>query len=134
MNIALRSVEELLTARPIVGPSKEVLSDLKDRIFDAAQVLKRQPDRERVWLTSGDRCAWPTIRLSCWEAYGQHRAKLRLPPPSPKQVTDMEQVMSWITWLGRLDKETMKCVWVCCGQNYAPSQAASILGLHRNTV
>src|ERR1051326_183536 len=67
--------------------NRDVLAGLRDRIFSAAEVLRRMPDRERVWLSSGERAAWPTIILGYWEAYGQHRARVRLSPPSASQIT-----------------------------------------------
>lgn len=146
MNLALRSVEELLSNRSperrvIPDVPKEITSALWDRIFEGAQILRRLPDRERVWLTSGDRAAWPPIILNYWEAYNQHRARYRPPAPSSRQLTEMEETFQWLTWVSRPksygglgDKKTMDAVFVCCGENRAPSEAAHILGLHRNTV
>ncbi len=118
----------------MIEPSKEVLAGLRDRIFEAAETLRKLPDKERVWLTSAERSAWPPIAMSYWEAYGQHRARMRPMPASARQISDMELVMSWLTWLGRQDRDTMRCVFACCGMNLAPSQAASEVGFHRNTV
>jgi hypothetical protein len=113
---------------------KALRAELRDRIYEAAQTLRRLPDRESSLLRAGERCAWPTIILSYWEAYGQNAPRMRLPAPSATQISEMEEVLGWITWLGKQDRLTMRCVWVCCAENRAPSQAVAILGLHRKLI
>lgn len=109
---------------------KDDIADLRDRIFEAAQTLRKQPNKDR----RGSSNSWPTIILTYWEAYGQQAVRLRLSPPTAKEIDRCDEVMGWLTWLGGKDRITMKCVWLCCGENYAPSQVVGIMGLHRNTV
>lgn len=113
---------------------KTAMADLSERIYLAFQTLRRLPDRERGYLTADRRGSWPTVILTYWEAYGQSAVRMKLPPPSAAAISDMEEVMGWLAWLGRIDRHVMTCTYVCCGRGLEPSQAANILGLHRNTV
>ena len=114
--------------------SKNELAALQDLIYEAAQTLRVLPDKERMFLRAGERCCWPQTLLTYWEAYGIHGARLRLPAPTVGKITRMEETLSWIAWLGQIDHELMKVVWLCCGEDRSPQGAGAMLGLHRDTV
>ena len=114
--------------------TREALADLREQIYQAVQTLQKLPDREAALLRSGERCAWPAIIVNYWEAYGQQRAKARPSPPTAGEIDAMERVLGWLTWLGRQDREVMRCVFLCCGQGKTATEAGHILRLHRNTV
>jgi hypothetical protein len=111
---------------------KAKIADLEERVYQAFGTLRRLPSygpEER-----GGGSSWPPIVRTYWEAYGIHAARIKLPPPSARAISDMETVLGWMTWLGRFDRLSMKCVFLCCGRGLEPTQAGGILGLHRNTV
>lgn len=79
-------------------------TDVADQIERATKYMRRLPPvkpREHF-------CNWPEILRSFYECYGNELAnsKLnRLPPLSPKQVSELDQVIEWITWLSRLQTQ-----------------------------
>lgn len=115
-------------------PEREtaLMADAEERIYQAFDTLRRVP--AQMCDRSGFSSSWPAIVRSYWEAYGMHKARMKLPPPSARAISDMEIVLGWMTWLGRFDRLSMKCVFICCGRGLEPSQAGNLLGLHRNTV
>ena len=42
---------------------------------------------------------WPDIVYSEWEVMQQDRPPLRLGPPTPSAISEMEQVFEWLLWL-----------------------------------
>ena len=74
-----------------------------ERIVEAAQTLKRLPDRERGMLRNGA-TAWPDFLRKAIEAYGYSGpARARL-VPSPGAIDRMEETLGWlIAWPRRED-------------------------------
>lgn len=73
-------------------------------MVEAADTSRRLPDRERGWLLSCERCAWPeTVRTiveefakavsrgGIWEAMTVHRG-----PPSAAAIDRMDEVLGWL--------------------------------------
>lgn len=77
---------------------------VEDRLFEAADVLKRLPDiRVRGYYT-----LWPKIVPEFSDLVGQQPTALRRPTLSPEAVSKMEQTMTWLTWL---EPQDAKLVW-----------------------
>lgn len=130
MNIALRSVEELLNASTLVDMHLEV----QDRIREAAMVLWRQPrESEQRYLSAGNRCSWPQY-VRDWHAYGAERARMPKIPPQPDAIDRCDEVLGWIAWLATQDELEAKIVWAKFAVRTRTKLISGRLGVHRQTV
>ena len=130
MNLALRTVEELLDANQLVDMHLEV----QDRIREAAMVLWRQPKTaEERYLNAGNRCSWPQY-VRDWHAYGADRARMPKIPPQPREIDRCDEVLGWIAWLATQDEAEAKLLWRRFGQRERTKVLAHRLGVHRQTI
>jgi len=69
---------------------------IEARFDEAMGVLRRLPNDTgpQGYVTS-----WPIMLRDFWEAYGQHKPRLRLPAPSPDAIDRMHETFGWLSWL-----------------------------------
>ena len=77
---------------------------VEERLFEAADVMKRLPDTR----VQGYFSLWPKIVPEFSDLVGREPERLRRPPPSPEAISRMERTMPWLTWL---EPEDAKLVW-----------------------
>lgn len=77
---------------------------VEERLFEAADVMKRLPDTR----VQGYFSLWPKIVPEFSDLIGREPERLRRPPPSPEAISRMERTMPWLTWL---EPEDAKLVW-----------------------
>lgn len=113
-------------------------AEVVDRLEEAAAVLRRLPDKERQFLKAGERCHWPTVLMTFWEAwaaYGKQAVKMKLPPPSAAAIDRASEVLDWMLWLTQEHGGVvMKCVWLAHGERRQISTISAILGFDRKTI
>lgn len=133
-----RTVHEATVAREAV--LKVRMAEIAERIEEAADTLRRLPDKHKSYLAASERGTWPTTIMTYWEAFSLARetpktaVRMRLPPPGARQVDRMDAVMDWMLWLGKQDAREMKVVWLCCGERKRLSTVSILMGIHRNWV
>lgn len=109
-------------------------AEMAERVEEAWDVLKRIPDRERNLLLNSERGqSWPTMVHSAAEHAAWKPGQVRRPPPTAKQLDRMDEVIDWLTALGRQERDFAKAVWLCCALHRKPAEAAKLLGCHRDT-
>jgi len=114
------------------GTSK---GEIIDRLEEACDVWRRTPDKERSYLKAGERVCWPTIILSYYESGLYAAVKVRRPPPLPASIDRADEVMNWLTWLGKTHgREVMRALWLCHGEGKEVSTVSRSMGLSRPTV
>jgi hypothetical protein len=77
---------------------------VEERLFDAADVLKRMPE-QRI---QGYFNTWPAIFRSFDDLVGQQPQPMRRPLPSAKAIDEMETVLQWLGWL---EPDVAKLAW-----------------------
>lgn len=98
-----------------VGTFVALQIEIQDRIRRAAETLRRMPrEDERRHLSAGERCSWPGY-VRDWHAYGADKARARLSPPSAREITEMEEVVGWISWLASRHEWEAKAMWFAFG-------------------
>lgn len=107
-------------------------AEVKDRIEEAANTLKRLPDRERAFLHDRGQ-AWPVMLRRVWEDAPKGAIGLRRPPPTARQIDRMHEVLDWLLALAKQDRDFYRAVWVMCAERRKPGEAGRILGCHRET-
>lgn len=85
--------------------SKMTVSDVVDRLEQAAHTLRRQPS-VRV---KGYQSFWPDIVYSPAEAYGWEVARHVRSIPTGKEIDQMDEALTWINFLD--DSYEAKLVW-----------------------
>lgn len=109
-------------------------ADIAERIEEAADTLRRVPDREREMLRAGERgAAWPLMLHTADEHAAWERVPVKRPPPSKEQITRMEEVIDWLLVLARQERKYFNAVWLFCAKRKKPSEAGKLLGCHRET-
>jgi hypothetical protein len=78
------------------------------RLAEAADVLKRLPDRD----VQGYYNTWPRIIPEFSDLVGREPPRLKRPPPSPEAITRMEETL---TWTAGLDPVDAKIIWLRAG-------------------
>ncbi|MBF0439377.1 MAG: helix-turn-helix domain-containing protein [Magnetococcales bacterium] len=81
--------------------------DVKVRIENAARTLRNL--NVAGLKPSGYRGLWPDVIYDENEAYGWEPADYRPDPPSPKDITQMDEALSWLRWL---DKDHSTVLWM----------------------
>ncbi len=100
--VGLRMCEEAGKAEPAV---RDAVWEL---LVEAADTLKRLPDRERRWLRSGTFSSWPRTVRDYGEAFAAavarggrwETATAALAPPPAGAVGRLEIVMQWLAGAG----------------------------------
>ncbi len=77
---------------------------IEERLFEAADVLKRLPE-EKV---QGYFSVWPEAVHDFADKVGQEPLPMRRPPPSPTSISRMEETLTWIRFLAIEDG---KLIW-----------------------
>jgi hypothetical protein len=126
--------------------SEEELEYVRERIAQAVKTLRMMPrSHGGQKMTS-----WPEIIRTFWEIWGGEA--LGLPPllrPTPRQVSEMDEVLDWLAWLAVTHGgEHARIVWaeaagmsyrrlgrkLKCSHNTAKSRVISglyLIALHR---
>lgn len=99
------------------------------RVREAWDTLRRVPS-QRV---PGFRVSWPDFVRDVADAYGYTAATVRLARASPQAIDRMQEVFGWFAALDGQPHLT-KAVWLCAGAGMGPKRAATILGVHRDTM
>jgi len=70
---------------------------IADRFKDAIRSLRRlrEPRLKPMQYFS----TWPPVVYTTWELMQQQAGPLRLGPPSPRAIQDMEDTFNWIFWV-----------------------------------
>jgi hypothetical protein len=93
-------------------PKHLSMTDIADRLEQAAQTLKRLPPVK----VQGYFGTWPLIMQEAMSAYGWEEARLKLGPPSARHISEMDEVLRWLMWL---EREEVKLVWLrACGARW----------------
>jgi hypothetical protein len=101
--------------------------ELIARIEEAEYVMRRLPDPERRFRFP-KMSNWPTFVRDFIEAYGYGDVKMRLPQPTPAEITRAEEVLGWFaTHLGDRPRGA-KALWLTYGRGLALCQAGYLLG------
>jgi len=130
MTLALRSVEELLSANTLVNAHLEV----QDRYREAAMVLWRQPKTaEERYLSAGNKCSWPQY-VRDWHAYGADRARMPKIPPQPREIDRCDELLGWHAWLATQDEDAAKILWASFAIRTRTKLISSRMGIHIQTV
>jgi len=77
---------------------------VEDRLESAAEVFEELPEVKPQGFFN----AWPEYLLSFADKVGQ-KAQMRRPRPGPRQITEAEEAMLWLRWLGL---EDARIVWL----------------------
>ncbi len=112
---------------------KAAMAEIGARIEEAADVLKRLPDRERAYLHDRGQ-QWPLMLRRVWEDAPKEKVTLRRPPPTAKQIDRMNEVLDWLLALAKQQRDYFRAVWLCCAERKKPAEVARIIGIHRATV
>lgn len=93
-----RAVEHGLYLAELAGRQNPTLRDgVWELLMEAADTLKRQPNRERGWLTASSRVHWPEM-VREFDAGHQRQAAgcPRLLPASAAAIDRMDEVLLWL--------------------------------------
>jgi Domain of unknown function (DUF6362) len=74
------------------------------RLDEAASVLRKLP----AVRVPGYFNTWPTMVVEFADRVGREPEPMKLPPPSPAAITQLEQTLDWLHWL---EAEDAKLVW-----------------------
>lgn len=108
---------------------------IADRIEEAAETLRRMPDRERSLLRKSERGQeWPLMLHQATEHAAYEGIKIRLPPPSAARITRMDEALDWLLDLARDEPDYFKPVWLICAERKSLARSAYILGFDKRTV
>lgn len=108
---------------------------IANRIEEAAETLRRMPDKERGILRRSERGqSWPLMLHQATEHAAYEGIKVRLPPPSAARITRMNEVLDWLLDLARMEPSFFKPVWLICAERRPVGKVARILGIDRKTV
>lgn len=109
-------------------------ADIAERIEEAADTLRRLPDRERQALRQAERGqSWPLMLHTAAEHAAWEKTPIRRPPPNSAQVSRMEEVLDWLLMLAKVERKFFNAVWLFCALRRKASEAAKALGCHRET-
>lgn len=86
-------------------PQKWTRELVEERFEEAASTLKRLPS-VRV---QGYICSWPPILRDAWELMGMAKPQLRLGPPTPDKIDEMNETIGWVFLL---EEKEAKLVWL----------------------
>lgn len=88
---------------------KMSMTDIADRLEQAAQTLKRLPPVRM----QGYFGTWPPIVQDAMQSYGWDEVRIKMGPPSSRHISEMEETLRWLMWL---EREEVKLVWLrACG-------------------
>lgn len=92
------AVEHGLCLAEAAGRENPTLRDgVWELLMEAADTLKRLPNRERGWLTASSRVHWPEMLREFGAGYQRHSASApRLLPASPAAIDRMDEVLLWL--------------------------------------
>jgi hypothetical protein len=122
----------MIKPKPTMERAMKIVSD---KIEEAADTLRRLPDRERTLLAKSERGqTWPLMLHQACEHAAYEGLKARRPPPSAKQIDRMNEVLDWLLELARVDRDYFKVVWLICARRKKPAEVARIVGVTRATV
>lgn len=78
-----------------------------NRVASAMRTLRLMPSAMvRTSMTT-----WPDIVQEFWHAYGYTDPTPPRLVPTPKQITDMDEVLLWLAWLATVDARYPRIVW-----------------------
>jgi len=86
-------------AEPVISPTVWTIEDIRYRLTEAADALKRLPVPPRG-RPAGYKSNWPDVVFG-WMAYGYTEATLRRSPPSANAITKLDETLGWLHWLTR---------------------------------
>lgn len=126
-----------MTIQPKLQPGHDglvaLMMEVGDRIGEARDCLRRLPDKD-ARFKGYSLLSWPGMLAEKHIDYPNEKTPIRMPPPNSQAIDRMYEVLDWLMWLGKADRNAAHAIWVCCGLRYRTSQAARILGVHRDTV
>lgn len=114
--------------------TKALLEDVAERIESAWRTLNRLPDKERGQLRATS-AAWPSMMRNAWiDGYSMpEKTRVQLPPPSARDISQMDEVLDWMLWLARQHRDYHSAVYLSCARRMATVDAAKQLSVHRDT-
>jgi hypothetical protein len=83
---------------------KSALLSVEQRLEEAARIMRRLPP-VRV---PGYFNTWPAMFAEFSDLVGRRPEPMRMPPPSPSAVSQMEEALGWLRWL---EVDDAKLVW-----------------------
>ena len=108
-----------------------------DRLCEAAETLRRLPDRERRFLHAGGNGAWPEVLQRTAELFaaavsrgGYDPIRVQLGAPPPAWIDRMGEVIGWLAWL---QPGELHIVWALAG-GVRVERLRRRIGCHRDTV
>lgn len=110
-----------------------LMLDISDRIGEARDCLRRLPDKD-ARFKGYSLLSWPGMLAERHIDYPNERTVIRMPPPTSAAIDRMEEVLEWLVWLAKQDRDAAHVLWICCGLRHKTKGAAKILGVHRDTV
>jgi hypothetical protein len=102
------------------------VEEIRERLAEAAHVLNRLP-MGRYARPQDVQCAWPDVVYD-WLAYGWNAIKIERVPPTPVEITRMDEVLPWLNLLAR---EQRLLVWARANHWHWP-KIAQLDDLERN--
>jgi hypothetical protein len=122
----------MIKPKPTMERAMEIIAD---RIEEAADTLRRMPDRERALLAKSERGqTWPLMLHQACEHAAYEGLKVRRPPPTAKHIDRMNEVLDWLLELAKIDSGYFKVVWLLFAKRRTPTEVARIVGVTRETV
>lgn len=107
--------------------------EIAERIWEAANTLRRLPDGDRGRLRM-QAMSWPALLRDASEHGAYKSVQVKLPAPGGAQIDRMHEVLEWLLWLAKVEQKFLKAVWLCCGERRNVVEAAKHLAVHRETV
>lgn len=103
-------------------------------LLEAADTLRRLPNRERGWLTAASRSHWPDYLRSAAEELAGGAAAARTAPAPPAAVDRLDTVLAWLPYAGgaRPQRDQGILFGLACGAKVAGLQRR--FGCGRRTV
>ena len=99
-----------------------------EQIRRATRTIRKLP---RVTVRSKF-CNWPEIIRSFYECYGYNDPDPPRLAPTPRQITQMDQVISWLAWLSQYGEECPRIIWARA-ENRSWRHIATVAGLSKDT-
>ena len=100
------------------------------RVKCAVRTLRRVPVRDRASRTT----MWPDIVRDFWDCYGYNDPTPPRLVPTAVQITEMDEVLGWLAWLGRHGEPgAVRILWAKA-EDYSDRRVARMVGLSPHTV
>ncbi|MFA6019744.1 MAG: DUF6362 family protein [Rhodospirillales bacterium] len=75
------------------------VDDVRLRLDEARDVLRRLPQPREYLAMKGGRAAWPAYPLDPSEAFGYDEASVRPAVPSARDLGRLDETLGWLLWI-----------------------------------